>query len=197
MAKKRTIGLLSMALVVNLLLASTLQVREAHACWCAGGLGAEEQLRNSDAVFWGEAVSVEESRFTSSVPPFLDPVTFDVKEVWKGVSGERVTVHGQGMEASCGLNFHRGETYLVFAYHVGKGEDGPLGTDLCTATSALSDVEAAPAALGPPTGKLPDTGGPDAWSLRDGLLAAAVVGLGSLALAGMILSRGRGRDGQP
>ena len=194
MTNRRTIGFLSTALLVNLVLASTLRVGEASACSCVGVSKPEEQLRSSDAVFWGEAVSVEELDPTSSAPPFLGPVTFDVKEVWKGVSGERVVVHGQGMEASCGLDFDKGKTYLVFAYHVGKGQDGPLETDLCTATSALADVEAAPAVIGPPTDELPDTGGPDAGSLGEGLIAAALVGLGSLALTGVILSRGRARD---
>ena len=197
LAKKRTIGLVAAALVMNLVLASTLNVREAYACSCAGVPTAEEQLRSSDAVFWGEAVSVEERGFASSAPPFLGPVVFDVKESWKGVSDERVVVHGQGMEASCGLDFDRGETYLVFAYYVGKGGDGPLGTDLCTATGALPDAKAAPAALGPPTDELPETGGPDAPSFGGVLTFAAAVVLGSLALTGVILARGRGRDGQP
>lgn len=197
MATKTGAGFLAAALVVNLVLASTLHVREARACSCAGGFSVQEELRDSEAVFWGEAVSVEEQGFTSSVPPFLGPVTFEVRESWKGVSQEQVIVHGQGHEASCGLDFDEGKTYLVFAYHVGKGEDGSLETGLCTATAALSEVEAAPAALGPPTGQLPDTGGPDAWSFGDDLTAAAVVVLGLLVLTGVLLACHQRRDQRP
>ena len=197
LAKKTRAGFLAAALVVNLVLASTLHVREARACSCAGGFSVQEELRDSDAVFWGEAVGVEEQGSTSSTPPFLGPVTFEVRGSWKGASQEQVVVHGQGHEASCGLDFDEGETYLVFAYHVGKGGDGPLETGLCTSTTALSDVEAAPEALGPPTGQLPDTGGPDAWPFGDDLTAVAVVLLASLLLTGGILAGHRRRGQQP
>lgn len=198
LATRTRVGVLIVALAANLVLASTLQVREARACSCAGSFSAEEELRNSDAVFWGEALSVEEQASTSrSFPPLMGPVTFDVKKSWKGVSREQVIVHGQGNEASCGLDFDEGETYLVFAYRVGKGESGPLETGLCTPTVALSDVGAAPAALGPPTDQLPDTGGPDAWSFGDDLTAAAVVVLVSLVLTGVIVARQQRREEQP
>lgn len=192
----RTIGFLAAALVANVVLAGTLHVREAYACSCVGVPNAEEALRSSDAVFWGEAVGIERQNVTSSAPPFLGQVTFDVREVWKGVSDERVVVYGQGMEASCGLDFDKGETYLVFAYHVGKGGDGPLETGLCTATGALPNVEAAPAALGPPTGELPGTGGLGVPSFGGVLTFAAAVVFGSLALTGVVLYRGRGRGEQ-
>lgn len=90
----------------------------------------------------------------------------------------------------------KAKTYLVFAYHVGKGGDGPLETGLCTSTAALSEVEAAPA-LGPPNGRLPDTGGPHAWSFGDDLTAAAVVVFASLVLTGAILAGHQRRDQQP
>ncbi|MDQ4127276.1 MAG: hypothetical protein M3151_04905 [Actinomycetota bacterium] len=182
-------GFLAATLLINLVLAGTLQVREARACSCAGTPSVKEGLRSSDAVFWGEAVSVEEQGLASSAPPFQNPVTFEVRESWKGVSQERVIVHGQGPEASCGLDFDEGKSYLVFAYHAGKGEGGPLETDLCTATSPLSGVEAAPRALGSPTDQLPDTGGPDAGSFGGGLTAAAVILFASLALTGAIHAR--------
>ena len=195
LATNRMVGFLAVALVANLVLASTLHVREAHACSCAGVASVEEEMRDSDAVFWGEAVSVEKQEPASgSAPPSLGPVTFDANEVWKGVSRGRVTVNGQGFEASCGLDFDKGKTYLVFAYHAGKGEDGPLQTNLCTSTAALSDVEAAPAALGPPGDSLPDTGGPDAPSIGEGLIAAGAAVFASLVLTGVILSRWRVRD---
>ncbi len=154
-------------------------------------------MRDSDAVFWGEAVSVEEQGSNSSTPPFLGPVTFELRESWKGTSQERVIVHGQGHEAGCGLDFDEGKSYLVFAYHVGKGEEAPLETGLCSSTAPLSDAEAAPAALGPPTVQLPDTGGPDARSFGGDLAAAAVIVFASLVLTGVILAGHQRRDQLP
>jgi hypothetical protein len=89
---------------------------------------------NSDAVFWGEVVSVEEQEITSSVTPFLAPITFDRGYFRKGVSREQVIVSGQGSEAGCRLYFDEGETFLgLRVSHVGKGEDGSLKTGFCTA----------------------------------------------------------------
>jgi len=68
LATKTRVGFLTVALVVNLALASTLNAGDAHACSCAGGFSAQEELRDSDAVFWGEAVSVEEQEVMSSTP---------------------------------------------------------------------------------------------------------------------------------
>ena len=100
---------LVVALAVNLVLASTLHVREARACSCAGGFSVQEELRDSDAVFWGEAVSVEEQGSTSSAPPFLGPVTFEVRESWKGASQEQVIVHGQWARGELRPRFRRGQ----------------------------------------------------------------------------------------
>ena len=78
LATRTRVGFLVMVLAVNLVLASTLHVREARACSCVGEFSLQdslqEALRNSDTVFWGEVVSVEDRGFTSSVPPFLGPL---------------------------------------------------------------------------------------------------------------------------
>ena len=89
---------------------------------------------NSDVVFWGEVVSVEEQEITSSVTPFLAPITFDRGYFRQGVSREQVIVSGQGSEAGCRLYFEEGETFLgLRVSHVGKGEVGSLKTGFCTA----------------------------------------------------------------
>ena len=107
LATKIRAGFLA-ALVVNLVRVSTLNAGEAPACSCAEGFSAQEELRGSDAVFWGEVVSVEKHGLTASTPPLLGPVTFGVRGSWKGMSQEQVIVHGQGSGASCGLDFDRG-----------------------------------------------------------------------------------------
>ena len=115
---------------------------------------------NSDAMFWGEVVSVEEQEIMSSVTPFLAPITFDRGYFRKGVSWEQVIVSGQGSEAGCGLYFDEGETFLGLRVpHVGKGEDGPLKIGFCTAS---------PHSLGwrPSSARLSDRPAPERWESR-------------------------------
>ena len=155
--------LLILALLGNLVLAAGPYAGEAHACSCAGTGSTEEALRRSTAVFSGEVVEVEGPSMEQVEPtdlgmPLLGPVTFDVKAAWKGVSGASVVVRGQGPGASCGLDFERGETYLVFAGGTGRSGDGPLETGLCSATRQTNE-ETARNMLGPPTNSLPETGG--------------------------------------
>lgn len=128
----------------------------------AGTLNPEARKRRTHALAWGyPAPSRHYERrrklrrhvlgrggqrrrtITSSVTPFLALITFDRGYFRKGVSREQVIVSGQGSEASCGLYFDEGETFLGLRVpHVGKGEDGPLKIGFCTASPALSSVEA-------------------------------------------------------
>ncbi len=138
-------------------------------------------MRRSTAVFSGEVREVGElpqkgEGWTTS----LAPVTFDVKAAWKGVSGESVVVHGQGPGASCGLDFERGETYLVFAGGSGRGGDGPLETGLCSATRQTSE-ETARNMLGPPE-TLPETGGVPPERAQRGMESTRVVTTAALVL---------------
>ena len=88
-------------------------------------------------------------------------------------------VHGEGPGASCGIDFDRGETYLVFAYHSREAGDGPLQTDLCGATEQV-DAETARQMLGPPPTTLPETGGVSSeragrWPDETYAVAAAII----------------------
>jgi hypothetical protein len=68
LATKTRAGFLAATLVVNLVRVSTLNAGEAHACSCAEGFSAQEELRGSDAVIRGEVVSVEKHGLTASTP---------------------------------------------------------------------------------------------------------------------------------
>jgi hypothetical protein len=87
----------------------------------------------------------------------LGPVTFEIQEAWNGVSGNSVVVYGQGPGASCGIDFERGETYLVYAYRT----DGDLGTDFCGRTKPLPYSGSDVSELNASRGSLPDTGDPE------------------------------------
>ncbi len=190
-------GSLLMALVMTVLLAATFNVHAAYACSCAGPWSTEESFRKADAVFSGEVADIgrlpaQPDGSTTLRMPYLNPVNFEVGEAWKGVSRNPVVVHGQGPEASCGIDFDEGEMYLVFAYHSREAENSPLQTDFCGATEQ-TDVETARQMLGPPTDSLPETGGIAADHAEQGLdgkfVAASVVALSALLLVVFQLGR--------
>jgi hypothetical protein len=132
----------------------------AYACSCAETRGVEETLEKSSVVFSGKATKVEE--FSPESPDSgdavlgLGPVTFEVQEAWKGASGDSVVVYGQGPGISCGLDFERGETYLVYAYRI----DVDLGIDYCGRTKPLSYAGSDVNELNASRDSLPETGGP-------------------------------------
>jgi hypothetical protein len=175
------LGVLIFALAVNLLLAGASNLRNAHACSCIS-LPLEKHLRSSDAVFSGEVVGIDENDLSPGAGPRLGKVTFDVSDVWKGVTEESVAVYGQGPEASCGLNFEEGGSYLVYAYR--SNEDGPLETNLCDATKQLAAAEQDLQMLGSPDDTLPDTGGSISSPIGDATTVVAAFVL--LVLAGTL-----------
>jgi hypothetical protein len=134
-------------------------------------------------------LGVEDPNPQDDVP--LGGVEFSVKESWKGVSERSVVIYGQGESYwtsvinSCDIEFERGRSYLVYAYS--KGENGPLGTDICTATKPLAGAEADLRTLGPPTATLPDTGGSAA--LLNNATTIVVITLLLFALAGALVVR--------
>jgi hypothetical protein len=195
------------ALVANLLVAGALNTRNAHACLCAGTATPTEELKASDAVFSGEVVGlgVDDPNPQDNVP--LGGVKFRVKESWKGISDRSAIIYGQGegyfgevkegdtvVINTCDVTFEQGRSYLVYAYRRGENGNGPLGTDICTATKPLSGAEADLRALGPPTVQMPDTGGSLVSPPESATTVTAILAL--LALSGGVLvvrrlSRGR------
>ncbi len=192
-ATKTKAGFLVVALAVNLVLASTLHVREARACSCAGSLAPERELRTSDAVFSGEVVSIEGDRLAPGLGPPLGRVTFDAKESWKGVSEKSVVVYGHGDEVSCGIDFEKGEQYLVYAYRSNDGPGDHLETSYCDATKLMSEAEADLRVLGSPTGTLPDTGGSTFLSQKAAIFAVSALAVLSLVSA-LVVRRARSNE---
>ena len=158
-ATRFRLGFLMLALAANLVLLGGVGARSADACSCGGGATLEEQIRWSDAVFSGEVESIDRDQRTPGAGPPLGRVTFDAKEVWKGGPGESFEVYGYGDGVMCGIEFERGESYLVYAYRSGRGGDGPLETDLCAPTKPLENADDDLLVLGPPEVPIPDTGG--------------------------------------
>lgn len=182
---RRRIWFLAVALIANSLLLGGPQAGEAYACSCAETRDVGETFEVSAAVFSGEVVKAEEE------PPdrggrFLGPVTFEVEETWKGAAENSVVVYGQGSEVSCGIDFERGETYLVYAGRT----DGYLTTDYCGRTKPLSFAGSEVDELNAARTPLPETGGlrlPS--SLQAKIAAGAVVSM--LAAAALVSRRPR------
>ena len=193
-ATRVRVGYVFLALLLGFSLVAV-GARPAYACSCAGTWDTDEEFQRSTAVFAGEVVevgelSVERAGPTDPGMPLLAPVTFDVEEAWKGVAGDSVVVHGQGPGPSCGLDFERGETYLVFAGRSGEGENGPLQTGLCSSTRQ-SSVETARNMFGPPADELPETGGPAPLALVGTLLAMAGLSACAVRAVGALNKRTR------
>ncbi len=184
---------LIVAVAINLLVVGILNVREAHACSCASQT-LEKEIRTSDAVFSGEVVGVESDVLLPGPGPPLGKVTFDVRDSWKGVSGQSVVVYGQGPEVSCGIDFEQGKSYLVYAYRSKGNEGDPLETSLCDATKPLAEAKGDLPVLGPPGATLPDTGGSVSSPIGEATTVAAAFVLLVLAstLVVWCLRRGEG-----
>ncbi|MBA2618421.1 MAG: hypothetical protein H0U91_09680 [Rubrobacter sp.] len=187
---RRRIWFLIFVLIANFLLMGGPQAGKVYACSCAETRDVEESFEKSAAIFSGRVVKAEGA---APVPPdgddpFLGPVTFEVEEAWKGASEGSVVVYGQGPEPSCGIDFERGETYLVYAYR----SDGYLGTDYCGRTKPLSFAGSDVGELNAARGSLPETGGPRVpSSLQAKIAAGAVV---SVLAAAALVSRRPRRD---
>jgi hypothetical protein len=190
-AKTRS-GFLVFALAATLVAQSTLFAGRAYACSCAGFPTPLEELRSSDAVFVGKAVKngLEDPNPRDNI--MIGGIRFDVEKSWKGVSDDRVDLYGQSesyygppeeagtiVENSCAVPFKVGKTYLVYASG-GEG-DGLLAAHFCGRTGPLRGADEELEALGPPTGPLPDTGGP-------GLLLPGATVAGSAILLLLVLT---------
>ena len=182
------VGVVALLVAASLLGLLATTARPAHACSCVP-LSHSERLDRADAVFAGEATAVKARPQIPLLWSSSDPVTveFAVKKVWKGPQQKTVTITTVRAQASCGYEFQKGGTYLVYA------RNGATG--LCDGTApawrAFEDI----VALGdawepePDPAALPMAGGgciPFAATPRPGVDAGAlallvgVIGLGIL-----------------
>ena len=123
--------------------------KPAHACLCAPSGSPAEALERADTVFAGKVTSI---KFKGTSPYRLssaDPVAveFRVSRVWKGPRRETTTVATENSGISCGYQFKKGQTYIVYA------TDGYTG--MCSRTAPAWRAFADLMALGP--GRQPET----------------------------------------
>jgi hypothetical protein len=146
----------------------------------------ENDIRSSDAVFSGEARSIDEEA-TAGGGGMAAPgrITFAVEDSWKGVLSQSVDVYGQGDGVNCYNTFEEGEAYLVYASRA-KGADAPLKNVGCGETKPLEGAEADLRLLGPPADELPETGGVALLSAGAALLAAGALSVAAACAVGML-----------
>ncbi len=164
------------------LLALLAGAEPAHACTCAPSGSPTEALAEADAVFAGEVTAVR----PLGHPPFrlssADPVAveFKVSQIWKGPRRDILTVETEWSEISCGYEFKKGGTYIVYA------RDGSTG--LCSRTSPAWRAFADFAALGP--GQKPETLPGTEMAGRGTCAGAASAGPKSVDIASLSLLAG-------
>ena len=106
-------------------LATVLRGPAAFACSCVAS-PARTHFKEATVVFVGTALTVHsaEGEFVAA--------EFSVKDLYKGTSGEHLTVTTPSSEAACGIAFLPGQRYTVFGF-------GPAGAtpkaELCGGTS--------------------------------------------------------------
>jgi hypothetical protein len=161
--------LLAIALVLNSALLGGTQAGEAYACSCAGSSDVAAAYRDADAVFAGEMIrgGIEDPDPEDGTRE--GGIEFRVDGSWKGVPGGSAVVYGQDTmyygeleegkmytSNSCAYPFEKGERYLVYA---SRYKDG-FRVEGCGRTTSLADAGEDLRALGSPTSRLTETGGP-------------------------------------
>ncbi len=112
----------------------------AWACSCVQ-MTDRQALHESDAAFVGRPQDDPDKPdpFSSTATPWR--WEFVVDAVIKGDLGSKVTVAAAREEASCGIEFHPGRRYLVFAY---VDDNGDYQTNLCQRTRPLAEGATVP-----------------------------------------------------
>jgi len=113
-----------------------ISISSALACSCAQPKPPKQALEESEAVFSGRVVTIEEPGMLDQTEPLV--VTFKVDSVWKGAVTNPQTVRTSPHSASCGFGFEDGEEYIVYA---NANPDSYLWTSICTRTRVLTDAK--------------------------------------------------------
>lgn len=109
--------------------------KKVFACSCVSG-DAKEKLERSTAVFVGKVIDKGRTKKSNNGP--IRKYTFAVDKTWKGVKDRHITIYSyDGDSASCGFEFDRGQTYLVFSY---QDKDNSLQTNLCSGNIPIAQA---------------------------------------------------------
>jgi len=111
------------------------------ACSCARIPPVCEAVWKADSVFVGTVIKIEPPSIFG-IPlawplPTENRVTFAVKEQFGGLTQKTIEVRTSSGCCACGMEFHRGSDYLVYAYR--NAGTGSLHTGVCTRTALAAN----------------------------------------------------------
>lgn len=106
----------------------------SSACSCAELSSVQDEVDRSDAVFSGEVLEVTEKTNGYGYASVL----LEVDTVWKGIDQTQVILSTGLGGGDCGIKFHPGFDYLVYASSSSMYDENHLETTICDRTDRLS-----------------------------------------------------------
>lgn len=120
----------------------------AWACRCDVPQQTPEALyAQTEFIFEGTVEKLNEPG-KGERDPVLRLATFKVTRVWKGQVEDGAVVSTHWDDEACGVQFRKGEKYLVFARRAPPEAKARLATSSCTSTTAISHAAKLIEALG-------------------------------------------------
>lgn len=191
--KKRRLFMITMLVMLIPLSFVLIRPTPCEACSCATP-ALDQAAARSEAVFIGKALEVKwvpDPYDKSGAIGYKNAVRFEVDRAYKGAETTQLIVNAGTGEASCGIDFKTGESYLVFAYET---ENHELVTRLCSRTRAVQlavdDIDSlgagrTPTAVVDLSGRMGDGKLDTLWLYTVNLLrkAASFKGMLSLSIA--------------
>jgi len=106
------------------------------ACSCIPAKSIAQELEQSTAVFSGKVIEIKRHKEAKTIFVTVE-VIFSVEKAWKGMERKTVSVFTSSNSASCGYNFRKNRTYLVYAH---GDTEGNLSTSICSRTKRVKDA---------------------------------------------------------
>ncbi len=126
------------SLFFTIAVSGALFVSTAFRCKCTQLTNRDQEFKTASSVFLGEVVGI----LPLEGNPPSQRLLFRVEKSWKGVTGIRTQIK-VGTVLTCGYQFQKGKTYLVFA-----SDQPPHFTAYCSSTKLAEKASEDIAALG-------------------------------------------------
>ncbi|TKC16152.1 hypothetical protein [Robertmurraya kyonggiensis] len=111
----------------------------SSACSCAEQQSVKEEFKQSKAVFSGKVIEVKENRRNNG--SIVKLVLFEVTETWKGVDETQIIITTGVSDGDCGIEFKKGEEYLVYATESTMYGENKLVSTICDRTGKLQTLK--------------------------------------------------------
>ncbi|KAB2336229.1 hypothetical protein F7731_12085 [Cytobacillus depressus] len=110
-----------------------------YACSCAEPVSVKSELSHSKVVFSGKVLSVKNKRSLNGY--VTKDVIFEVSQTWKGVKESQIQITTGLGGGDCGIEFKKGEDYLVYGRDSDIYGKKQLVTLLCDRTVELASAK--------------------------------------------------------